>query len=126
MGPLLAAAVLAGGCATVRRAREAQRGEGARPGEVTPTAAEMGISSNTVLSLDRAMAVALACHPAVAQATQALAAASAEVRMARADYWPKADAAAGYARSTANTEGQPSSQSSKGAYSASAHPVEGS
>jgi TolC family type I secretion outer membrane protein len=100
----LGLAVLATGCATVRRAREAQSPDHVPPGERTVTAAELGLTTQSVLTLDRALALALTNHPSVTQARQNLLAAGADVRQARSAYWPSLDADAGYRTSTANTE----------------------
>jgi outer membrane protein TolC len=99
----LGLAVLATGCATVRRARDAQSTGHVPPGERTVTAAELGFTSNSILGLDRAMGLALTNHPSVTQARQNLLAAGAAVRQARAAYWPALDAGAGYRSATANT-----------------------
>lgn len=88
-------------------------------GERTPSAAELGLSSNTVLTLEAALGVALKCHPSIAIATQALAAASAATRQARAAYLPDAKGSVGYNRATGNSEGSPGSSRSRESYSAS-------
>lgn len=118
--PALAAAMLACGCASVRNARQVQRGENPLPGERTPSAASLGIGTNTVLTADAAVRMALAQHPAVAAASQNLAAASAQVRQAESAWWPSAQASAGYSRSTQNRDGVPSSSRSSGSFSAAA------
>jgi hypothetical protein len=51
-------ALLVSGCATIRRAREAQDAARIPPGERTVTAAEAGLSSNSVLTLDGALDIA--------------------------------------------------------------------
>jgi outer membrane protein TolC len=103
-------------CTTVRRARHAQ--EDAVPaGERTVTAAEAGLSSNTVLSLEAAERIALAYQPSVTQARQSLTRAAALVREARAAYLPSASASAGYRRSTKNSESSNGSNKSSGGYS---------
>ncbi len=114
----LGLAVLATGCATVRRARDAQSTDHVPPGERTVTAAEVGLTSHSVLSLDRALALALTNHPSVTQARQNLLAASAAVRQARSAYWPSLDASAGYRTSTANTEADRNGGNVNDAYSA--------
>lgn len=96
---------LAAGCATVRHARQVQRGDQAVAGERLLLAAEAGLSSNTVLTLDQALSIALAYHPSLFQAQQALVAATAQVYQARAAYWPELGANAGSSRATANTAG---------------------
>jgi outer membrane protein len=116
---LLAAGLLAGsGCATVRRARDAQQGRLHVPGERTLSAAEAGLNSNTVLTEVEAVRLALAAHPTICQATQNLAAAAAEFRRSRSAYWPSVNGSASYGRSTSNTEGMPDYGESRDGYSA--------
>ena len=114
---VMCALLLAGGCATVRQAREVQRGERVPAGERTLTAAEAGLSTNSVLTLEEATRIALAYHPAVALASQNLAAAAAQVREAKAAFWPSVNGQAGYSQSTANTGAEPDSNGSRGSYS---------
>ncbi|MDI6775240.1 MAG: TolC family protein [Verrucomicrobiota bacterium] len=119
-GMALAVALAAGaGCATIRHAREVQRGENALPGERTLKAAEIGLNSNSVLSLDEAVRLALAYHPAIAQASQSLAVAESRHREALAAYGPTANASAGYSKGSSNTEEDRSSSATKDSYSAS-------
>lgn len=114
-----AALSLACGCASVRAAREAQRGEKPVPGERTPTAASLGMGTSTVLTVDGAVRMALAQQPAIAAASQNLAAASAQVRQAGAGRLPSAQASAGYARSTANNDPATATSRSEGGFSGS-------
>lgn len=107
------------GCATVRQARDVQAGKDSPPGERLLTAAEVGLSSNTVLTLDRALEIALAYHPSVVEAAQALAAATAQVYQARAAYWPQLGASAGANRSTSNVKGTPGSHEADNSFSGS-------
>lgn len=107
------------GCATVRRAREAQDAGKAPAGERTVTAAAIGLGTNTVLTVEEAVRLALAYHPAVVQAVQELAAATAQARSAAAGYWPGVSASAGYTRQTANTKPGQSGGPSGDRYSAS-------
>lgn len=111
--------VAGAGCATIRRAREAQDASKAPPGERTVRAGEIGFGSNTVLTVGDAVRVALDYRPAVVQARQAVAAAVAQERGAVSAYWPTADASAGYTRRTANSAGTDSSGRSSDSYSAS-------
>jgi TolC family type I secretion outer membrane protein len=115
----LAAAALAAGCATVRQAREVQDGAKVPPGERTLRAAEVGLGSNSVLTLDEALRIALAYHPSVAQATQAVAAAAAQVTQANAAYWPSVDAGASYGQRTSNSQGTKESSDTSESYSGS-------
>jgi outer membrane protein len=105
------------GCATVRRAREAQDAAQVPPGERTVTAAELNLSSNSLLTLDAALQIALDYHPSVTQARQNLIAAAAQVQQARAAYLPAVDASAGYRRATANSQGANGSNHSRDLYS---------
>lgn len=116
----LVAILLTCGCASVRNARQVQRGEIPMQGERTPSAASLGVTTNTVLTLDAAVRVAISNQPAVAAASQNLAAAAAQTRQARAAWWPSAQASAGYSRSTANQQGAPASSASSGSFSAGA------
>ena len=118
-GIALLAVCFSTGCATVRRAREAQDPAHVPPGQRTVTAAEVGLSSNSILKLDQAVRIALAAHPAIAQALQSVDSASNQLVQARAAYGPTVDAGAGYRRATSNSKDLPSSSHSGGAYSAS-------
>lgn len=116
---VLAVGVLAGaGCASVRRAREAQRADHVPAGQRTLTAAEIGLNSNSVLPLDDVLRIALTYHPAVAEASQNVAVAAAQVRQARSGYGPTVNANASYSRSSSNTEEAPDSNKSSDSYRA--------
>ena len=112
-------ALLDAGCATVREARKVQRGEDVAFGERTPLASELGIDSNSVVTLETAVQTALRCQPAIAQAVQSLAAATAQVHQAVAAYLPSVSGSANYSRSTSNSRGQPSSAKSQESYGGS-------
>lgn len=114
--PVLLCVVLGAGCAAVREARLAQQADRAPAGERTVRAAELGLSSNRVLSLEEAVGIALSNHPAVTQARQGLAAAVAEVAQARAAYRPGVTASAGYRRATANSQASRGSSDTSGSY----------
>ncbi len=114
----LSFAIAVAGCATVRHAREAQDTRRIPAGERTVTALETGLNSNTVLTLARALNIAGRSHPAIIEARQNLIIAEAQVQEARAGQQPKFGANAGYRRGTSNVQGQPTSSSSKGSYSA--------
>jgi len=107
------------GCSTIRMAREIQKGDRPRPGERTFTAAQAGITSNTVISLETAIQLALQYNPAVFQASQNVDVAVAQTTQARAGYMPTLDASAGYSKQTANVSGQPESNHSGNSYSGS-------
>jgi len=106
------------GCASVRRAREAQKTDQIPAGQRTLTAAEIGLSSNSILTLDDALRIALAYHPAVAQASQNVAIAVAQVREARSGYGPTVNANASYGRASSNTKDAPDSGKSSDSYRA--------
>ena len=107
------------GCATVRQARTVQKGDHSPPGERLLKADEVGLSSNTVLTLDRALEIALAYHPSVVEAQQSLTAATAQVYQARSAYWPQLSAGAGETRSTSNTKGTPETSHARNSFSGS-------
>lgn len=119
LGLGIAVLALATSCATIRHARDVQKGNGAVPGERLLQPAEVGLSSNTTLTLARALEIPLACHPRIFQAEQALAVATARVYQVRAAYWPQVTASAGETRSTANTDSAPGSSSGRNSFSSS-------
>lgn len=97
---LLFAGLAAGsiGCATVRQARETQRGTHPLPGEQTLSAAASGLTAGTVLTLDEAIRLALTNSAAVLEARAAVETSETQLRQARADYFPSINASAGYTR----------------------------
>jgi outer membrane protein TolC len=107
------------GCATIRHARDVQRGAATVPGERLLKASEVGLTSNSVLSLDKALSLALSYHPSLFQSGQALAAATARVYQAKAAYWPQVSAGAGASRSTSNAQGTPETSHADNSYSGS-------
>lgn len=107
------------GCSTIRHARDIQKGEGTLPGERLLQPAEVGLSSNTALTLARALEITLAHHPQIFQAVQSVAAATARVYQARAAYWPQIGSSAGGTRATANAEGKPGSSSTHKSFNGS-------
>ncbi len=111
--------LLGTGCSTIQRARQAQDASRAPRGERTVLAAEIGIGSNTVLTVEEAVRLALECHPSVVQARQELEAATAQAQSAVSAYWPGVDVSAGYSRRTSNTAGAPSGNHAGDSYSAS-------
>ncbi len=117
---LLLTVLACAGCATVRQARDVQRGNDMAPGERTLRAAEVGLAANGVLTLDEALRVALAYHPAMAVASQNVAVARAGLRQDAAGRWPGVDATVGYERATANTASSASrSSATEGSYAGS-------
>lgn len=97
--PLAALLLFACGCATARRARDVQDPSSMRLGERTPAAAELGIDSNFVLSLDETIRLALTNSPAMVQARANLAVAESQLVQARAGWLPQLNASASYTRS---------------------------
>lgn len=108
---------LGAGCATVRQAREVQKGDNRPAGERLLRASEVGLSTNSTLTLDGALRIALAYHPSIVQSEQQLSAATAQVYQAKAAYWPQLGASAGAGLSTSNAQGQPESNDSKNSFS---------
>ncbi len=106
-------------CSTIRHAREIQKGEETVPGERLLHPDEVGLSSNTALTLANALEIPLAHHPQVFQAQQNIDAATARVYQARSAYWPQVSANAGAAKSTANVTGQPASSSTTKSFNGS-------
>lgn len=107
------------GCATIRRAREAQDTARVPVGERTVTAAEVHLGSNTVLDVGEAVRIGLECHPSVVQARQDLESATAQAQVSASAYWPGVSASAGYSRRTGNSEAASGSHDSSDSYSAS-------
>ncbi len=111
--------LLGAGCSTIRRAREAQDGLKVPPGERTVRASEIGLDSNSVLTVSNAVALALEYRPSLIQARQELVAAIAQEKSSVSAYWPGVDVSAGYTRRTSNSAGMPSSGQSSDSYSGS-------
>ena len=72
-----------------------------QPGERTVRIAELTLDSNTVLTLDEAVRLAMSNSPAVFQARANLVVAESQLQEARAAYLPKVSGSAGYDRSKA-------------------------
>ena len=108
----------AAGCATVRHAREAQDEKKIPAGERTVTAAEAGLSTNTVLTLPRAINVALRFHPAIVEARENLAVAEAQARETKAGLLPQIGGNAAFRRATSKSQGATSGGSPANSYSA--------
>jgi outer membrane protein TolC len=115
---VLSAIALVTGCATVRHAREAQDEKNVPAGERTVVAAEAGLTAGTVLTLPRALNVALRFHPSVVEARQALVIANAQLAEAKAGRQPNFGANAGYRRATSNAQGKPTGGTSHNSYNA--------
>ncbi len=115
----LATISLSTGCATVRQARHIQKGEGMVPGERMLQPIEVGLCSNTALTLAHALQIPLTHHPQIFQAEQNLIAATARVYQARAAYWPQISGSANENRSTSNTQGKPGRSTSQSLFTGS-------
>lgn len=102
-------ALLLAGCATVRRAREAQDPARIPAGERTVTAAEAGLVPDSELDLPALEALALRIRPSVAAARQQLEIARAEAAAAGAAAAPQVGASASRGRGTNNTGAEPES-----------------
>lgn len=96
-------AVILIGCATVREARNVQKGEERPIGERTPTAAELGLSSDKQLALADLEQIALKANPSIRQAVNGVNMAYLAVRIQKADFLPMITASAGHSRTTKNT-----------------------
>ena len=106
------------GCSTVQRARDAQHSDKIPPGERTVTAREMGLNSNTILTVDAAVTLAYTYNPTMVEAGQNLVIASNQLTQAIAGYLPEVDLQASYTRATANSDLQRSTHNSFNAYKA--------
>ncbi|MEI6970974.1 MAG: TolC family protein [bacterium] len=80
---------------------------------------ELGLGSNSVLSLADGIGIALACNPSVMLARQELAAASSQVYQATSAYKPSVSANAAYSRRTSNSGAADAANDSSDSYSAS-------
>jgi outer membrane protein TolC len=87
---VLTALALLPGCATVEDARDAQDDSKAIPGERTPGAAEIGLVTSGVVTLDQVVHAALMAHPSVVKAHRSAEAAGARVGEAEGAFWPQA------------------------------------
>lgn len=85
------ALITASGCSSVRNAHKAQDANNLAPGERTITAAEIGLTKDTALTLDKAVAIAIKYHPTVVQANQRLESAQARFDSAKGSYLPQLD-----------------------------------
>lgn len=104
---LASVAALLSGCATVRRARDAQEGRTILDGERVATFAETGLSvTNGPIALADLEDVALRMSPSILQARQAVVIAQLAVRDIKSSYIPTIDAGAGYTWRATHTESQ--------------------
>jgi outer membrane protein len=90
----IAAALAGSGCSTVQRARAFQDPASAIPGERTPTAAELGLSSSGPIELELLIAKALEVNPTVLQARRNVEITRAHVLEAEAGLKPQVGASA--------------------------------
>ncbi len=99
---LIPLALLAAGCATIDRARDAQEGRCVLEGERILAFDEAGLAvTNGPVTLADLEAVALRANPGVFQARQAVVVAQLALRDIKSSYIPTVDAAAGYTYSAA-------------------------
>ena len=120
LGITLCCTFLATSCQTVKQARHLQKEENQRPGERTITAAELGITSDSVLSLKELEDIAVRYAPDTIRAQQAMAAARIAVKDAGADHLPSITANAGHSRNTKNNSVHNQKTNMEGSYSANA------
>ncbi len=106
------------GCSIMREARAVQEGALWLPGERTTHPGDFGLGVHSVVSLEKAVRMALSHHPAVLQASQTLAMAECEYRQAIANYGPSVELSAGVSRSSANTQEDRSNGETRDAYTA--------
>ncbi len=117
---LLAGVVALGvaGCGTLKEARLAQDPQRTPLGERTSTPAEMGLFSNTVLTLSQATAIAFQTAPQVAIARQNVMLASQQVVAAHAALLPTASGTLGYQNQFGNSRVDYTSYGTAEGYSA--------
>ncbi len=107
------------GCQVIHSARQAQTAEDRRPGEVTVTAAQAGLTDTRPQALTNLEHVALAYHPAILQARQEVESARLQCRMTHAGRLPQVGTSAAYDRNTQNTRNRSSSSEMQGSWSGS-------
>ncbi|MBI4835183.1 MAG: TolC family protein [Planctomycetes bacterium] len=100
---VLAAAWLVTGCSSVREARKAQDTDNIPAGERTVTASEIGLTKDSVLTLDKSLEIALQYHPSMVQSRQSLISSEKQYGDAIAGYLPTVSANASVSKSTSNT-----------------------
>ena len=91
------------GCATVREARKVQRGEDSPFGERTPTAAELGLTSDKAADLAVLEQIALQANPAIRKAVNGVNMAYLAIKIKKADFLPMISGSVGHSRTTHNT-----------------------
>lgn len=114
---VLMLALTTGGCSTIRKAREAQDESQAPAGERTARAAEVGLTSSAMLTLDRALKIALDYHPSITQAKQNVAVAEAQWKSALGGYLPEVTGSLGVQTGTSNNGVTPASSHDRTSYS---------
>ena len=91
------------GCATVRNARQVQKGDDRPFGERTPTAAELGLTTDKASTLSDLEQIALKANPSIRKAVNSVNMAYLAVKIQKADFLPVISASAGHSRTTVNT-----------------------
>jgi TolC family type I secretion outer membrane protein len=102
-GLLILCLLLTIGCPSVREARRAQDKDNIPPGERTITASEIGLTKDSVLTLDKALEIALKYHPSMVQSRQSLISSEKQYSDAVAGYLPTVSANASASKATSNT-----------------------
>ncbi|MBI5778313.1 MAG: TolC family protein [Planctomycetes bacterium] len=100
---LLCAGLLLAGCSTVTEARRVQQAEALPPGQRTVKASEIGLTRDTVLTLDKTVGIALQYNPAVAQSRERLASAQSQLAGKKGGYYPQVSGSISSQKSTNDT-----------------------
>ena len=87
----------------MREARKVQRGEDSPFGERTPTAAELGLTSDKAADLAVLEQIALQANPAIRKAVNGVNMAYLAIKIKKADFLPMISASVGHSRTTHNT-----------------------
>lgn len=107
-------AVLAlAGCADIDEARRVQDPDSRRPGERTPSAEEVGLTTGSTLSLDKGIDIALKYNPVIAISRARLERSAANLEQVNAGYLPTLSFGADYRWSKSGGAGNGNSSGSK-------------
>ncbi|MEK7448860.1 MAG: TolC family protein [Planctomycetota bacterium] len=110
--------VLLAGCGSTRAAREAQQTTNIPAGERTVTAAEIGLTNTTTLTLEQALSIALTYHPSIIQSKQSFLITRKQFQDAIAGRLPSIDSSLSANIGTGNTEIKSSDNENDSSYSA--------
>jgi len=116
---MVSAVCLVSSCATVKKAREAQKEDGLVPGERTVTAAEAGLAPGSTKTLKELEEIGLKSHPSVLQSFINVEAAQLSIEDAKAGRKPSANASLGYNRGTKNADRHNTSTKTSDSFSGS-------